>query len=216
MQQDATVPGVADASKLLTAAFGAAKGAAPAAANTGDGFAVYQVQDVRPAHAPEFAAYRDHVLADYRTQQIPVLLEQKTTQLADKAHAENDLAKAAQEMGATVKTSDLVGRDGQVPDVGALATAAPQLFTLNPGQISGPIRGERTGVIARLDDKQLPPDADVAQHLPQAKEALLDQSREEAFAVFVSNLTEQYQKEKRIVVSKQASAMPQLPGQQGN
>ena len=216
VQQDAVVPGVADASKLLTAAFSASKGAAPATASTGDGFAVYQVEDVRAAHAPEFATYRDHILADYRTQQTPVLLEQKTTQLADKAHAGNDLAAAAKAMGATIKTSDLVGRTGQVPDVGAIATAAPQLFTMKPGQISGPIRGDRTGVVAQLDDKQEPTAADVAQHLQQAKDALLDQNREEAFAVFVTNLTEQYQKEKRIVVSKQAQAMPQMPGQQGN
>ena len=216
VQQDAVVPGVADASKLLTAAFAATKGAAPAMASTGDGFAVYQVQDVRAAHAPEFASYKDHILADYRTQQTPVLLEQKTTQLADKAHASNDLAAAAKELGATIKTSDLVGRDGQVPDVGAIATTAPQLFTLSLGQISGPIRGDRTGVVAKLDDKQEPSAADVAQHLQQAKEALLDQNREEAFAVFVSSLTEQYQKEKRIVVSKQAQSMPQLPGQPGN
>jgi peptidyl-prolyl cis-trans isomerase D len=214
--QDAVVPGVADASKLLASAFGASKGGAPQTASTGDGFAVFQVEDVRAAHAPEFGSYRDHILADYRTQQTPVLLEQKTTQLADKAHAENDLAKAAKEMGAIVKTSDLVGRDGQVPDVGAIATTAPQLFTLNPGQISGPIRGAGTGVVARLDDKQEPSAQDVAQHLPQAKETLLDGSREEAFAVFVSSLTEQYQKQGRIVMSKQAQAMPQLPGQSGN
>ena len=216
VQQDAVVPGVADASKLLAAAFTATKGAAPQTASTGDGFAVYQVADVRAAHAPEFAAYRDHILSDYRAQQTPVLLEQKTTQLADKAHSENDLAKAAAEMGAVVKTSDLVGHDAQVPDVGALATAAPQLFTLNPGQISGPIRGATTGIVAKLDDKQEPPAQDVAQHLPQAREALLDQNREEAFAVFVSNLTEQYQKNGRIVVSKQAQSMPQLPGQSGS
>ncbi len=214
--QDGVVPGVADASKLLTAAFSASKGAAPETASTGDGYAVFQVEDVHQAHAPDFASYKDHILADFRTQQTPVLLEQKTTQLADKAHAYNDLAKAAKELGATIKTSDLVGRDGQVPDVGALATAAPQLFSLQVGQISGPIRGDRTGVVAKIDDKEEPAAQDVAQHLPAAKEALLDQNREEAFAVFVSNLTEQYQKDKRIVVSKQAQTAPQLPGQQGN
>ncbi len=215
-QQDSVVPGVADSSKLLAAAFGANKGAPPQTANTGDGFAVFQVEDVRAAHAPDFASYKDHILSDYRAQQVPVLLEQKTTQLADKAHAENDLAKAAQEMGATIKTSDLVGRTAQVPEIGALATTAPQLFTLKPGQISGPIRGTTTGVVAKLDEVQQPPAQDVAQHLPQAKEALLDQNREEAFAVFVSNLTEQYEKQGRVAVSKQAQAMPTIPGQSGS
>jgi peptidyl-prolyl cis-trans isomerase D len=215
VQQDAVVPGVADASKLLAAAFSASKGAAPQIATTGDGFAVFQVEDVQAAHAPEFTAYRDHILADYRTQQIPVLLSQKTTELADKAHAENDLAKAAKELGATIKTSDLVGRDAQVPDIGALATAAPQLFALNQGQISGPIQGDHTGVVAQLTEKQEPAPADVAQHIGQAKDTLLDQEREQAFAVFVGNITERYQKQGRIVMSKQAQTMPQIPGQQG-
>ena len=216
VQQDAVVPGVADASKLLTAAFSAGKGAAPQTISTGDGFAVFQVQGIQPAHAPTFAGYRDHILSDYRAQQTPVLLEQKTTQLADKAHAENNLAQAAKEMGATLKTSDLVGREAQVPEIGALATTAPQLFTLKPGQISGPIRATTSGVVAKVDDRQEPSTHDVAQHLPQAKETLLDQNREEAFAVFVSNLTQQYEKEGRIAVSKQAQAMPQLPGQSGS
>jgi peptidyl-prolyl cis-trans isomerase D len=213
VQQDAVVPGVADASKLLTAAFATSKGAAPQIASTGDGFAVFQVEDVQAAHAPDFTTYRDHILSDYRTQQTPVLLEQKTTQMADKAHATNDLAAAAKEFGATIQTSDLVGHDGQVPDIGALATAAPQLFNLNPGQISGPIRGDRTGVVAKLDDKQEPTAQDITQHIDQAKEGLLDQKREEAFAVFVSSLADDYQKHSRVVMSKQSQTAPQLPGQ---
>ena len=215
VQQDAVIPGVADASKLLAAAFSASKGAAPQMAATGDGFAVFEVADVQAAHAPEFATYRDHILSDYRAQQIPVLLSQKTTELADKAHSENDLTKAAKELGATIKTSDLVGREAQVPDIGALATAAPQLFALNQGQLSGPIQGDHTGVVVQLTQKQEPSPADIAQHIGQAKETLLDQDREQAFAVFVGNITERYQKQGRIVMSKQAQTMPQIPGQQG-
>ena len=36
----------------------------------------------------------------------------------------NDLAKAAKEVGATVKTSDLVGQSGQVPDIGQVGREA--------------------------------------------------------------------------------------------
>lgn len=209
----AALPGVADSSKLLTAAFSAAKGAAPQVANTGDGMAVFQVQDVKPAHAPDFATYKSHILDDYRTQQAPVLLEQKATQLADKARSEHNLQQAAKELGANVKTSDLVGRDAQVPDIGAIAQTAPQLFDMSEGQISGPIKGDRTGVVAQIEQKQIPDAADVNQHLAQAKAALLDQQREQSFAVFVTNLVQEYQKAGRISVNKQAAGMPSLPGQ---
>ena len=214
--QTGFLPGVADASKLLTAAFSASKGAAPQIANTGDGFAIFQVQNITAAHAPDFATYKDHILSDYRTQQTPVLMAQKGTELADKAHSENSLAQAAKELGATIKTSDPVALDGQVPDIGALATAAPQLFSLNPGQISGPIHGDNTAVVAQITAKQGPTTDEIAQHLPQAKEALLDQNRQEAFAIFASNLVQEYQKQRRIAVTKSAQTPDQAPVQPGS
>ena len=59
-------------------------------------------------------------------------------------------------MGATVKTSDLVGETGQVPDLGQVGQVAPQLFDMTPGAISGPINAGRTGVVAKILDKQEP------------------------------------------------------------
>ncbi len=47
MAKDGVIAGLADASTLLTQAFTAAKGAAPASVSTGDGYAIFQVQDVK-------------------------------------------------------------------------------------------------------------------------------------------------------------------------
>src|SRR6202789_1449507 len=68
--KDGVIPGLADGAGLLTQAFAVVKGADPASVSTGDGFAVFQVEDVKPAHAPDFATYKDHILNDYREQQI--------------------------------------------------------------------------------------------------------------------------------------------------
>ena len=217
--QDGTIPALADSTKLLQQAFATKRMAPPQIAATGDGFAIFTVLDVKAAHAPDFASYKDHILGDYREQQIPQLLASKTAELAAKAHASNDLAAAAKAVGATVKSSDLVGRDAQVPDLGALATSAPQLFTLNVGQISGPINSGRTGVVAKLVDKQQPSADEVAKNLGQTRETMLNQQREEVFAVFVTSLTQTYQKQGRIVVNKAAQGpgggpgAPSTPGQ---
>ena len=82
------------------------------------------------------------------------MLTQKTQELADKAKSMNDLAKAAKEVGAMVKTSDLVGQSSQVPDFGEVGQVAPQLFDLSAGTISGAINTGRTGVVVKLIDKQ--------------------------------------------------------------
>ena len=148
-------------------------------------------------------------------QQLPQLLAKKTAELADRAHADNDLAAAAKEAGATIKSSDLVGRDAQVPEIGALATAAPQLFDLNNGQISAAINTGHSGVVAKIVDKQQPTGEEIAKNFDQTREALLEQRREEMFSVFVSNLQQMYEKQGRIRMNRKAQQSPAggvLPG----
>ena len=213
LSQASVVPGMADGTKLLASAFTAKKGAAPQTASTGDGYAVFQVEDIQAAHAPTFDAYKSHVLEDYRDQQLPQLLAKKTSELVDRAHAENDLAKAAKEVGATIKTSDLVGRDAQVPEIGALAQTAPQLFDLNVGGISTAINTGNAGIVAKILDKQQPSGDDITKNFDATREALLGQRREDMFAVFTSNLTATYEKDKRIRMPRSKTpGQPGLPG----
>ena len=140
-----TIPSLPDATSLLASAFDATKNSAPQTATTGEGYAVFQVVDIKPAHAPDFAAYKDHILDDYRASKTPELLNQKLIALADRAKALGDLHKAAAEMKLEVKSSDLVGRDAQVPEVGALSGAASVVFTLPKGGISGPVNEGTNG-----------------------------------------------------------------------
>lgn len=204
LQQGAIVPGLPDGSKLLTSAFTAKPGAAPQVASTGEGFAVFQVEDVKAAHAPSFDEFKPTLLTDYRQEKLPQLLASKTSELADKARADdNDLAKAAKELGVTVKSSDLVGRTEQVPEIGQLSSDAPGLFDLNDGQISNPISTARSGIVAKLIEKQQPSGDDIAKNLDQTRDALLKERRDEMFEVFVTSLVDKYQKEGRIRVNKQ-------------
>ena len=210
VEQNAVLPGLPDGSKLLSQAFTAKPGSTPQVSGTGDGFAVFQVVDDKPAHAPSFAEYKSHLVDDFREQQLPQLLARKTNELADKARAENNLAQAAKELGATVKTSDLVGHTAQVPDVGELATAAPDLFDLKVGQISKPINTGHSGIVARIDDKQEPTPSEIAKNFDATREQLLNEKREQMFAVFVTSLTDRYEKQGGIRINKRAqTALPQ-------
>ncbi len=131
--------------------------------------------------------------------------------MAAKAKATNDLTKAAKEVGATVKTSDLVGETGQVPDLGQVGQVAPQLFDMAPVSISGPINAGRTGVVAKLVMKTEPSPQEIQQNLDQARDQMLDQRRNEAFEVFASNVLNDYKKHNRIRINAKAQG-PELPG----
>jgi len=183
---------------ILGKAFQSKQGDPPQYATTGEGYAIFQVADVAAAHAPAFADWKSHVADDYRNEQLPILLSQKTQELAEKAKTLNDLSKAAREMGATLKTSDLVGPTGQVPDFGQVGQVAPQLFDLTVGNISGPISAGRTGVVAKLVDKQEPTADEIAKNFDQTKDQILYQRRGEAFNIFLSTIMEDYKKHNRI------------------
>jgi peptidyl-prolyl cis-trans isomerase D len=204
VQQSAVLNGLPDGSKLLTQAFAAKPGSAPQTSGTGGGYAVFQVVDVKPAHAPDFEEYKTHLLDDFREQQLPQLLARKTNELADKAHAENNLAQAAKELGATVKTSDLVGATAQVPDIGELAAAAPDIFSLSVGQLSKPINTGHAGIVVKIEDKQEPTPAETAKNFDATREQLLAERREQMFAVFVTSLTDRYEKQGGIRMNKRA------------
>jgi peptidyl-prolyl cis-trans isomerase D len=205
------IPALPDGSQIIAKAFQAKQGDPPQSAESGEGYAIFQLTGIAAAHAPDFADWKSHVLDDFRNQQIRVLMSQKAKDLADKAKSMNDLAKAAKAEGATVKTSELVGETGQVPDFGQVGQLAPQLFDMKVGEISGPINAQRTGVVAKLVDKQEPSDDEIAKNLDETRDQLLQERRGNVFNVFMSEVISEYTKNKRIQLNSKAKT-PGIPG----
>jgi len=183
--KDGVIPGLADGAPLLTQAFSV---------------------DIKPAHAPEFADYKSHILEDYREQQLPQLLSAQLNKLDDRAKVLNDLKKAAAEMNIPLKTSDLVGKDGQVPDLGAMSGAGSVTFSLAKGAISGPINAGRVGVVLSVIDKQEPTADDIAKNFAATREKLLNDQREEIFRIYIGELTQRYEKSGAVRFSKKQAA----------
>ncbi len=205
------IPALPDGSQLIAKAFQSKQGDPPQSAETGEGYAIFQVTGVAAAHAPEFADWKSKILEEYRNQQVRVLLAQKTKELADKATSLNDLTKAAKAVGATVKSSDLVDETGQVPDFGQVGQLAPQLFDLKVGEISGPISAGRTGVVAKLLEKQEPSAEEIAKNFDQMRDKIQEERQSEAFSVFMGEIMSNYTKNKRIQMNTKAKG-PGVPG----
>jgi peptidyl-prolyl cis-trans isomerase D len=209
--KDGVVAGLADGSLLLAQAFTVAKGAEPTAVSTGNGFAVFQVEDIKAAHAPDFAAYKAHILNDYREQQVPQLLSAAVNKLDDRAKVLNDLKKAAAEMNIPVKSSDFVNKDGQVPDLGAMSGPASIAFSLAKGAISGPINAGRVGAVLKVLDKQEPSADDIAKNFDKMRAQLLSEQQNEIFQVYMGSLMEKYQKGGAVRYSKQRAEPEPAP-----
>ena len=204
--RDGVIGGLSDASSLLNQAFSASKGAAPATVSTGDGFAVFQVLDVKQAHAPDFAEYRSHILDDYRNERAPVIIQDELRKLDDRAKVLNDLKKAAAEFKIPVKSSDLVGQDGQIPDLGAMTGGAAVAFSLPKGAISGPISTADGGAVLSVTDKQEPSADEIAKNFDRMRDQLLSEQRDQMFNVFVGTLAKRYEDGRGIRLSRQAQS----------
>ncbi len=211
VERTGVISALASSKQILTQAFQAKVGDPPQYAPTGEGYAIFQVTGIVAAHAPAFADWKQHVLDDYRNDQLPALLAKKTQELSDKAKQYNDLNKAAKELGATVKTSDPVNESGQVPDVGDVGQVAPQLFDLTVGSISGPIDADRNGIVAKIVDKQEPSADDIQKNFDTTREQIKDERQNQAFNVFLSTLMDNYKKYKLIRLNAKSEGS-QLPG----
>lgn len=206
--QQGTITALPDGSQLLAKAFQAKVNATPDYAPTGEGYAIFQVTGIQAAHAPAFAEWKSHILEDYRSDNLPGLLAQKVNDLASKAKT-GDFAAAAKAVGATVKTSDLVGSSAQVPDLGAVGQVAPQLFDLAQGAVSGPINAGRTAVVAKILEKQEPTADEIQKNFDDAREQMRQERQNEAFQLFAANIAADYKKHNLISVNPKAvSAEP--------
>lgn len=192
------LPGLGPSPQFMDAVFSAAENSPPDVAPASMGNVVFQLLAIKPASTPTFEEIRSKVEEEFKNEQAGTLLSKKIQELSDRAKAEHDLKRAAKELGATIKTSDLVLPDGQVPDVGSMSGQAAVAFTMKPGEISGPIRNGADAVVLAVIENQVPSEADYAAKRDQIRDQLLQGKQQERFGLFVSNLVDEMTKAGKI------------------
>jgi len=198
------LPGIGAQPQLMDAIFSANEKAGPQVDQTPQSTVVYEVTKVEPARTPSFEEIKDRVTAEFKNQRASDVLRRKAQELADRAHAEHDLGKAAKEAGATFKTSDLVSRTQQVPDLGSLSGPASAAFTMKQGEISGPLNLGASQAVLQIVDRQEPSatDAEFAKQRDQLRERLASQKRQQVLTLFVTDLNTRLEKEGKVKINK--------------
>jgi peptidyl-prolyl cis-trans isomerase D len=197
-----TLPGIGSDPQFMTAAFGQAPNSPPDEAQLHQGWAIYQVTAVKPPATPTFEDILSRVEEEFKNERAAQLLTQKTQELSDRAKADHDLKKAAKELGATYKTSDLVLPDGQVPDIGSMTGPAAVAFTLKPGEISGPLNSGDNGAVLTVTDRQAPTEQDFAAKKDQIRETLTQKKQNEAFGLYLETLRQNLEKSGKIKINQ--------------
>jgi peptidyl-prolyl cis-trans isomerase D len=210
------LPGLGPSPQFMDAAFSARENAPPDIASASQGSVVFQLLGIKPPATPTFDEIRTKVEDEFKNEQARTLLTQKAQELSDRAKQAHDLKKAAKELGATMKTSDLVLPDGQVPDVGSMSGQAAVAFTMKPGEITGPISSGNNAAVLQILENQQPSDADFASKRDQLRDGLLQQKQQERFGLFVSNVVDEMTKSGKIKRNQEElKALTRAAGESG-
>jgi len=195
--QSAALPGIGNAPEFMAAAFAANEKTPPQLARSQQGWVVFQVAAAKPARTPSFEEARAQLEAQYRQERSSALLAQRTQELADRARSLYDLKRAARELGAEFRSSELVGANSQVPEIGQVNNVEA-VFTMKPGQISGPIPAGRNGVIIALRERQEPSVDQLAGQRESLREELLQRKRSQAVGAFGYSVRQRMEQEGKI------------------
>lgn len=192
------LPGLGPSPQFMDAVFMEQEKSPPDEASSSQGIVVYQLLGVKPPATPTFEEVRSKIEDEFKSERSNILLQQKAQELSDRAKAEHDLKRAAKELGATLKTSDFVLPDGQVPDVGSMSGQASVAFTMKPGEISGPIGNGADACVLQVQEVQAPSDTDFATKRDQIRDQLLQEKQRERFELFVGNIVDEMTKSGKI------------------
>jgi len=197
------LPGIGNSQQFGDAVFAQALKSPPDMVQAPEGYIVFQLDDIKPAATPTFEEAKGRVEQEFLSQRTTELVTKKTQELSDRAKAEHDLKKAAKEVGATVKTSDFVTPDGQVPDLGSMSGPGSVAFTLKPGEISGALNATQNGAVLQVLEKQAATDQDFAHKKDEIREELVQRKQGELFNLFVTNLRQQMEKSGKIKINQE-------------
>jgi peptidyl-prolyl cis-trans isomerase D len=197
-----SLPGIGNSPQFTQAVFGATEKSPPDQVQITQGTTVYQLVEIKPAATPTFDEIRSRVETEFKNERASTLLAQKTQELSDRAKASHNLKNAAKEAGATIKTSEFVARDAQVPDVGPMGGSASVAFTMKPGEISSPLQGGGNGIVLAVTDLQEPAADTYAAKQDEIRDTLRSTKQDELFTIFVSNLRDQMTKSGKIRINQ--------------
>ena len=199
-----SLPGIGNSPEFISAAFGTKEKSPPAEVGTSTGYVIFEITAIKPPAVPTFDDVKSKVESDYKAELASSLLYKKAQELSDRAHALHDLSRAANELGAKVTTSDLVGPEKQLPELGSMSGAASMAFSMKPGDISAPLQvGGRNAAVIALVERQEPSQADLEKSRDQIREGLIAQKRQEMLRLYEEGLKLSMKKEGKVKINQQ-------------
>ena len=199
------IPGLGVSAEIDTALAGLRKGEVTApVALPGSKIAMAVVTDVVAPHPASLAEVSGQIRETLLRQNTDRLLNEKSADLLAKARSMNgDLAKAAQSMGLTVKTSSDFDRSAAVEGLGSASLVA-DAFVRPVGSLLGPITAADGRAVVKVVSHTPADTAGLAAQSAGLREELKSKIVQQRTALFEEGIRARLEKEGKIKINKDA------------
>jgi peptidyl-prolyl cis-trans isomerase D len=168
----------------------------------GNRLLVAVIDAVNPPRPADYPEVESQVRDAYLNVEATKLVAERSKEAADMLKSNGgDLKAVAKKFGLEVKTSDLFSRQGAVEGVGS-ASYFSDAFTKSPGTILGAINVGTQTVVAKLDEKQSPDPAKLAQDRQSIVMQIKNKKTEERDKLFQDSIMNKLTEEHKIKIHK--------------
>ena len=172
--------------------FAAGRGRVSEPIRFGRGFAIFQVDEIVEAHEPTFEEVEDQVRQDLIRQLSEARAAEVAAELGDRIEAGEAFTVLANEVGASIQSTELIPRNGVVPELGRQTALVLAAFERGEGEAAGPVKVDQGHALYRITSHVQPDWAQYAEQQEALRQELLNQRRSSLFESLVRQLREEY------------------------
>lgn len=181
--RDEPMAGIGFEPTVAAEAFAMKPNAVSGSLRTQRGFAFITLAETQAPHAPKLEEVQGKVREDVIRKKSVELAKAKAAAVSQ---SKANFAAAAKSAGVDVKKTELIGRGTALPEVGMSGVVDDAVFALAQGAVSQPISTDTAVVVAHVVEKQAGTADGLKAEREQIKSELLQQTRQEFFAAYMS------------------------------
>ncbi len=181
--RDEPMAGIGFEPTVAAEAFAMKPNAVSGSLRTQRGFAFITLAETQAPHAPKLEEVQAKVREDVVRKKSVELAKAKAAAVS---RSKANFAGAAKSAGVEVKKTELIGRGTALPEVGISGVVDDAVFALAQGAVSQPISTDTAVVVAHVVEKQAGTADGLKTEREQIKSELLQQTRQEFFAAYMS------------------------------
>ncbi len=199
------VPGSQAPTTLTTEVFALEEGGVTEVMKVGSSlYFVAELIEIKAPEAQDLEDVRESVLEDYRTEKGQEIAEQRARDFARQTSDGKSLEDLAREWNLPVTETEFFRKGATVDDV---LKFSPELhddvFQMNPGDISAPIRVTENHIVYQLVDKSPVDEEQYERDKASIHDQLAQQKKSTFFQNYVRNVVDSLRKDNRIAINQE-------------